>query len=164
MRNMKKSLVDTSSKIANSTLGKKIEIKEYCTIHDSKIGDGCWISERVSIKKSKIGRKVDINTGTYVEFADIEDDVQIGPNCSIVGVFHKFSEKKVERKDSFKKIKIGKGAFIGAGSIILPGRKIGKGSVVGAGTVVTKDISPFHIVVGIPPGQTIQSLKKWLKK
>ena len=161
---MKKLLIDNSSRIINSVLNKNIIIREYCAIHDSRIGDSCRIFERVSIKKSKIGRKVDINAGTYIEFAEIEENVQIGPNCCIVGVTHKLSKRGAERKDSFKKIKIGKGVFLGSGSIILPGRKIGNGSVVGAGAVITEDIPPFHIAVGIPPNQTIQSLKKWRKK
>lgn len=33
---------------------------------------------------------------------------------------------------------------------ILPGVTIGKGSIVGAGAVVTKDVSPFAIVAGVP--------------
>ena len=34
--------------------------------------------------------------------------------------------------------------------IILPGIKIGKGAVVGAGSVVTKDVPAFHVVAGNP--------------
>lgn len=33
---------------------------------------------------------------------------------------------------------------------ILPGIKIGKGAVVGAGSVVTKDVPAFHVVAGNP--------------
>ena len=40
--------------------------------------------------------------------------------------------------------------WIGARSIILPGRKIGEGSIVAAGSVVTKDVEPFSIVGGNP--------------
>jgi acetyltransferase-like isoleucine patch superfamily enzyme len=40
--------------------------------------------------------------------------------------------------------------FIGPRAIILPGVTIGKGAVVAAGAVVTKDVSPFEIVGGVP--------------
>ncbi len=40
--------------------------------------------------------------------------------------------------------------FIGPRAIILPGVTIGKGAVVGAGAVVTKDVSPFTLVGGVP--------------
>lgn len=40
--------------------------------------------------------------------------------------------------------------FIGTRALILPGVTLGKGSVVAAGAVVTKSVSPFTIVAGIP--------------
>lgn len=40
--------------------------------------------------------------------------------------------------------------WIGARSIILPGRRIGRGAIVGAGSVVTKDVPPYAIVGGNP--------------
>ena len=33
---------------------------------------------------------------------------------------------------------------------MVPGVTIGRGSTVGAGSVVTKDVPPFHLVVGNP--------------
>lgn len=42
-------------------------------------------------------------------------------------------------------------AWIGANVVILPGcSRIGVGAVVGAGAVVTKDVSDFSIVAGVP--------------
>jgi len=69
---MRKLLIDKTSRIVNSTIGKNVEIREYSTIHDSKIGDGCKIYEHISIKKSQMGKKAAVNSGTYIEFADIE--------------------------------------------------------------------------------------------
>lgn len=34
--------------------------------------------------------------------------------------------------------------------IILPGVHIGKGAIIGAGSVVTKDVKPYSIMVGVP--------------
>lgn len=47
-------------------------------------------------------------------------------------------------------IKVEEDCFIGADVIIMPFRTIGKGAVVGAGSVVTKDVAPFTIVAGNP--------------
>lgn len=47
-------------------------------------------------------------------------------------------------------VKIDDYAFIGLNSVVLPGVKIGRGAVVGAGSVVQKDIPAFTIAVGIP--------------
>ena len=34
--------------------------------------------------------------------------------------------------------------------MVLPGVRIGKGAIIGAGSVVTGDIPPYTIAVGIP--------------
>jgi acetyltransferase-like isoleucine patch superfamily enzyme len=47
-------------------------------------------------------------------------------------------------------ITIKKGAWIGAGAIILQGVTIGEFSVVAAGAVVTKDVPPYTVVAGVP--------------
>jgi acetyltransferase-like isoleucine patch superfamily enzyme len=41
-------------------------------------------------------------------------------------------------------------AFVGMNCVVLPGVRIGKGAVIGAGSVVTKDIPPYMIAVGVP--------------
>lgn len=45
---------------------------------------------------------------------------------------------------------IRRGAYIGAGVMILPGVEIGECVVVGAGAVVTKNIAPRTTVAGVP--------------
>lgn len=45
---------------------------------------------------------------------------------------------------------IGDDAWIGTGSIILPGVRVGGGAVIGAGSVVTRDIPPGAVAAGSP--------------
>jgi acetyltransferase-like isoleucine patch superfamily enzyme len=40
--------------------------------------------------------------------------------------------------------------WIGFGAIILPGVTVGRGAIVGAGAVVTRDVTPYTIVGGVP--------------
>lgn len=47
-------------------------------------------------------------------------------------------------------VRIGKRAFIGADSLIMPGVTIGDDAIVAAGAVVTKDVPPSTIVGGVP--------------
>ncbi len=47
-------------------------------------------------------------------------------------------------------VRIAFGAYIGAGSIILPGVEIGAQSIVGAGAVVTKSVPPNSVAAGVP--------------
>ena len=49
-----------------------------------------------------------------------------------------------------KPIRICRGSWIGARSIILKGVTIGEGAIVGAGSVVTKSVEPYTVVGGNP--------------
>ena len=63
------------------------------------------------------------------------------------------SEHDLEKGDfsvRIEPVEIGDYAFVGPRAIILPGVKVGRGAVITAGAVVTKDISDFAIVGGVP--------------
>jgi acetyltransferase-like isoleucine patch superfamily enzyme len=47
-------------------------------------------------------------------------------------------------------LRIGTGAYIGAGATLLPGLTIGARAVVAAGAVVTKDVAADSLVAGVP--------------
>lgn len=98
----------------------------------SFVGSGCLISPRVSI-------------GAYT---------LLGPGVRIVGNDHVidcvgtpiiFSGRPLQ-----KPTHIGSDVWIGAGSIIHCGVSIGDGAVVGMGSVVTRDVSAFAVVGGVP--------------
>ena len=48
--------------------------------------------------------------------------------------------------------------WIGFNAIILKGVRVGRGAVVGAGSVITKDVDPFTVVVGNPQRVSGKSL------
>lgn len=102
---------------------KGIEIEE-----DTIIGDHCFLDGRSELK---IGSHTDI--------------------ASQVLIYN--SEHDINAEDfraTAEPVEIGDYVFIGPRAIILPGVKIGNGAVVAAGAVVTKDVSPFSIVGGVP--------------
>ena len=43
--------------------------------------------------------------------------------------------------------------WIGFNATILKGVKIGKGAIIGASTIITKDVPPYAIMVGSPARQ-----------
>lgn len=79
------------------------------------------------------------------------DRVSIGPNCTFILTSHSnasrirghMAQKKAE-------IVVQDDAWLGACVVVLPGIIIGKGAVVGAGSVVTKNVEPYTVVVGNP--------------
>lgn len=91
----------------------------------------------------------------------IEDNVSIGPK--VILIIRSHSPSQIEKYGMVTNsiagyITIEKGAWIGAGAIILPNVTIGKCSVVGAGAVVTKNVSPYTVVAGVP-AKVIKHLK-----
>jgi maltose O-acetyltransferase len=55
-----------------------------------------------------------------------------------------------ELKDTAASVKVDDNAWVGGGSILLPGVTVGRGAVIGAGSVVTKDVPAFTVAVGNP--------------
>lgn len=83
----------------------------------------------------------------------IEENVFIGGNCKIYDTnFHSIYLKnrllKPEIGVKTAPVKICKGVFIGAGTIILKGVTIGENSVIGAGSVVSKSIPANEVWAG----------------
>ena len=150
--------------IQGGSVSPSAEIREYCTLHDSHIGDNCIIYERVTLKRVTLGKDSFVNTGSYAENVIIGERTQIGPNCSLPGVWHDFDEKLVSDEDVFVPITIGDNSLLGAGVIVTPGVKIGNGVVIGAGTIVTKDIPDHYICYGVPPNQTMMSIRDYRAK
>jgi acetyltransferase-like isoleucine patch superfamily enzyme len=76
---------------------------------------------------------------------------------------HKFDDPTVaiieQGHSQSQAVLIERGAWIGAGSIILPGVTIGRNAVVGAGSVETKNIHAFSIAVG-NPARVVRTITK----
>ena len=111
-------------------------------------------------KFTKVGKGVFINFGcTFLDRGGItlEDDVFIGPNVQLVTENHP-EQPSVRRNVYTKPIVIRRGAWIGAGAIILPGVTIGEHSIVAAGAVVTKSV-PDNVIVAGNPARVMRNIK-----
>lgn len=58
--------------------------------------------------------------------------------------------RRVEAVDAGRPIHVGRGAWLGFDSCVLPGVTVGEGAIVGARSVVDSDVEPFTIVAGNP--------------
>jgi len=98
--------------------------------------------------------------GEYPEYIEIEDEASIGPGVIIMA--HSggspFHQRLKIYGEGAKRVKIGRGAWIAAGAIILPGVTIGEGAIVTAGAVVSRDVPPYTMVGG-HPARAIKKLK-----
>lgn len=103
----------------------------------------------------KIGNNVFIGAGVIIdeafpELVDIGDDATIITRSIILS--HSLYPKHFAKVlvNQISKTKIGKGSYIGASCVVLPGINIGDYSILGAGSIVTNDIPSFTKAVGVP--------------
>jgi acetyltransferase-like isoleucine patch superfamily enzyme len=105
--------------------------------------------------------KIVIGANTYVNRYTIFDAhrqlhigerVMIGPHCYFTDADHSTDpESSVQVQPMrHKPLIIEDEAWIGAHVTVLPGVRIGKGAVLGAGSVVTRDIPPMAVAIGSP--------------
>jgi acetyltransferase-like isoleucine patch superfamily enzyme len=104
------------------------------------IGSETWIQPRGQIN-------------AYLGSIYIGSGVDIAPNCALYSYEHgmvpdrPIREQPLETKGD---IVIEDHVWMGVGVIVLSGVRIGKGAVIGAGSLVNKDISDYAIAVGVP--------------
>lgn len=82
---------------------------------------------------------------------EIGNNVMIASHVSITSLTHDYSCENMRFAPIIKKkVIIEDDVWIGSGAIIFPGIRIGKGAVIGAGSVVTKNVPNYAIMIGNP--------------
>lgn len=136
------------------TIGNGTKIWHFSHIMSNCVlGENCNIGQNVVISPEvvlgnnvKIQNNVSIYTGVTCD-----DDVFLGPSCVFTNVTNPRSA--VNRRGTYSKTHVGKGASIGANATIVCGHDIGKFAFIGAGAVVTKNVPDFALLVGNPARQ-----------
>lgn len=143
------------SHIIESQIGNNVKVirseVEMATIEDnvsvgpySRLREGTVLKEQVKIgnfvetKKSIIGKGSKAQHLTYLGDATVGNDVNIGAGtitCNYDGR-NKYPTS------------IGDNAFIGSNSSLVAPVKIGRGAIIGAGSVITKDVPEDSLALG----------------
>lgn len=111
------------------------------------------------IPKEKVGRNIFFGLYTYCNGdVTVEDNVLIGPHCSITAGDHKFDPatgyfSARTNKDYDNSIVIGEGSWLASKVTVTSGVKIGKANLICAGAVVTRSTPDYAIMAGIPAKQ-----------
>ena len=109
----------------------------------------------------EIGDKVYIGSDLIVAsiISETGCSLSIGPRVTLVLSSDANWSRLMDQIPPIKdKIILEDDCWIGAGVIVLPGITIGKGAIVGAGSIVTKNVEPFTVVVG-NPAHAIKKIK-----
>lgn len=143
------SIVDEGAKIGDGT-----KIWHFCHIMPKAIiGANCNLGQNVFIADDvELGQNVKVQNNVSIYTGVVcKDDVFLGPSMVFTNVINPRSA--VNRRDTYLKTKVGRGASIGANATIVCGNDIGAYAFVGAGAVVTKNIPDYALVVGNPAKQ-----------
>ncbi len=136
--------------VRSDNIGTGTRIWQFVVIlPGARIGRDCNICAHCFVENDVvIGDRVTLKNGVYLwDGLFVEDDVFIGPNATFTNDLHPRSR---QRPDQFAQTRIGRGASIGAGAVILPGLEIGAGAMIGAGAVVTRNVAAGATMVGNP--------------
>lgn len=147
------------SKSPNShiIINKGVTLVSDPKINPSGILHPCTLVTQSSEAQICIGKDSGMSGATIccMKRITIGEYVGLGSNVSIFDHdFHPINPfyRKFHNEDYIecKEVTIEDFAWIGANSIILKGVHIGKGAVVGAGSVVTNDVPPLTVYAGNP--------------
>lgn len=118
-------------------------------LQGARIGKDCNICDHVFVENDVVvGDGVTVKSGVQLwDGIRIGDRVFVGPNATFTNDRMPRSKVYPER---FLQTHIEDDASIGANATVLPGIRIGRGAIIGAGTVVTRDVPAFATVVGNP--------------
>ena len=103
-----------------------------------------------------IGARCKISSHAPIcEGVTIEDECFIGHHVCFINdryprVTAADGQHQTETDWEVVPIRVCRWASIGSGAVIMCGVTIGAGALVGAGAVVTGDVSPHHVVAGVP--------------
>jgi len=132
---------------------------QYWRLNLKHLGEGSRISDHVKILHGEnivIGDRTSINNHIILDGTGgitIGNDVLLGFESIILSANWNFSDPAIPIKlqgQTKNKIVIGNDVWVGTRVIITSGVTIGDGAVVAAGAVVTKDVTPYTIVGGVP--------------
>ena len=126
-------------------LGKKVQIYGDIIVETGmggkvEIGDETHIQPRCQVS-------------AFIGSVEIGKRCEIAPNCSFYSYNHRIEAgSPVREQPLYSKggIKISDDVWLGVGVIVLDGVHIGKGAVIGAGSVVTKSIPEGALAFGNP--------------
>lgn len=143
----------------------KIGLKS--SLEQVKVNRNNYIGNNVTLSNVQIDSYTYINSNTQIRNCKIGKFCSIGSNVKIVLGFHPidlisthpafYSNNKAFKTfsdktyfEEYKEVTIGNDVWIGQGAIIVGGITIGNGAVIAANAVVTKDISAYTVVGGVP--------------
>ena len=132
-----------SSVITDSTVGSVTTVGPFAYLRpNSHIGRDCKVGDFVEVKNSTMGDGAKASHLTYIGDSDVGAKVNLG--CGVVFVNYDGTSK-------YRSV-VEDGAFIGCNSNLVSPVKVGKGAYIAAGSTVTEDVEGDALYVARAKG------------
>jgi bifunctional UDP-N-acetylglucosamine pyrophosphorylase/glucosamine-1-phosphate N-acetyltransferase len=128
---------------AGVKIGAGCEVGPFATLRGgSQLADGSAIGNFVEVNRSHVGRKSKAKHLAYLGDATLGEKVNIGAGT----IFANYDGK------TKSPCRVGDGAFVGSGAILVAPVDVGSGAILGAGAVVTRNsnVGAGEVWVGVP--------------
>jgi UDP-2-acetamido-3-amino-2,3-dideoxy-glucuronate N-acetyltransferase len=137
--------------------GAEVVVHAFTNLYGCRIGDGTRIGAFVEIQRGAvIGARCKIQSHTFIcDGVEIGDGVFVGHGVMFVNdkTPRAITSSGALARESdwvLLPVRVGDGAAIGSGAVVLGGVTIGADALVGAGAVVTRDVAEGEVVAGVP--------------
>jgi phosphonate metabolism protein (transferase hexapeptide repeat family) len=139
--------------LTGTTLGRWVEIGAWTRVAHSTFGDYSYCDRFCDIANAGIGKHANIASAVRIGATDHPLD-----RASLHHFMYRsasYWDDVEDDADWFAKRRarrtaIGHDTWIGHAAMVKPEVTVGHGAVVAAGAIVTKDVSPYTIVAGVP--------------
>lgn len=139
---------------------EKRRLTDILRLFGARIGDDCsiygplFMNTFTDYSNLTVGRHVHIGQCVFLDLGarlTIEDEATVSMRCTLLthqDVGNRPLAARYPRREA--PVTVGRGAYLGAGVIVLPGASIGEGSVAAAGAVVVQPVPAATVVAGSP--------------
>ena len=141
-------------------VGERLNVSNFVRAYRNILSILAWFAPWKGFRRTfhrlrgtKIGNNVEIGymvfiDNRYPDLIEIQDNATVTSNCTILA--HDLSMRYIDDTEIIGRVIIGKGAFIGMNSSIMPGVEIGENCIIGVNSLVTKNTEANSIYVGAP--------------
>ncbi len=148
------------------TLDEHVMVADLATVREEvTVGMHTIIGRGVAVENAcTIGARCKLETNAYITaYSTLEDHVFVAPG--VLTSNDNFAGRTRERYKHYKGVIARRGARIGVGAVILPGKEIGEDALIAGGSVVTRDVpsrqvwarNPARFFRNVPEAQLLEN-------
>jgi len=166
-------VIRSGTRISNSIIAPNVEILDSCVICDSEIGEGSSVGPSAHLrdnavvgKKCRVGNFVEIVRSTLGDETRVMHhaclgDAQVGSRVNISAGVITCNYDDLRKNAT---IIIEDDAFVGTDSQLIAPVRIGRGAFVGAGSTITEDVPPGALGIGRARQEIVRDWVKHRRK